>query len=95
MPDATFRVQLYRLDEADAAEMKGPCSLCGERSKKWPREWGVDVLYLNEPPHEDNPMRYSACGRCRHTLRELAEICFGDSLHGVLEFQGDAPYYPG
>jgi hypothetical protein len=93
VPEPTRRVHLFRLPDAERAETIGPCSLCGMRSVKWPREWGLDVTHLDEPLGEDNPMHYVVCSRCHCALWELGETCFGDSLQGVLEFQGDAPYW--
>ena len=50
--------------------------------------WRILIL----ADHTPEPLEYIACTRCRRSLRELAEIAFGDSLSGLFEFRGDVPY---
>ena len=83
-------VRITHLTDSEQLELIGPCSLCGTRRKLEPRRWRIVVT---RPNVED--MEYLACTRCRRALRELAEIAFGDSMHGLLEIEGDHPYYQG
>ena len=74
----------------------GSCSLCGEARTSASRAWGIRVTWLDRPLNDDdNPFDYIACRRCRQALREIAEICFGDAMSGVIEVEADAPYYQG
>lgn len=86
----TASVMISRLTDDEQTELMGPCSLCGSRRMREPRRWR---LLVRSPGAED--MEYLACTRCRRAFRELAEIAFGDGMHGVLELQGDLPYDQG
>jgi hypothetical protein len=83
---------MVALTDREQQKLRGPCSLCGTRRKLEPRRWRITVTHLG---YAQEPREYIACTRCRRALRELGEIAFGDSLRGVLDFEGDIPYYQG
>ena len=89
MPSSpTASVKLRPLTNVERDELVGPCSLCGTRRNDEPRSWRLVVSI----PYWKEPAEYLACSRCRRALREVAEIAFGETVSGVIDFEGDSPY---